>query len=107
MVIKSSKDDKAPAKIMAKPQGVKKCATSLDHVATEVDIPLPKGSVLTTVWGIELSHEDIGHALQFLEFCAAFGKVIYTCIFHLKVQPPNVLFKICSLIGLFLILRLK
>lgn len=35
-------------------------------------IPLPQGTELTSVSGIELPPEDAGHALQFLEFCAAF-----------------------------------
>lgn len=39
-----------------------------------VDVPLPQGTKLTTVTGIELPPEDVGDALQFLEFCAAFGK---------------------------------
>ncbi|KAG5521592.1 hypothetical protein RHGRI_033972 [Rhododendron griersonianum] len=35
-------------------------------------IPLPQGTELTSVSGIELPLEDAVHALQFLEFCAAF-----------------------------------
>lgn len=35
-------------------------------------IPLPQGTELTSVSGIEIPPEDAGHALQFLEFCAAF-----------------------------------
>lgn len=38
-------------------------------------IPLPEGIGLTAVAGADLPQEDIGDALQFLEFCAAFGKV--------------------------------
>ncbi|CAN0928916.1 Cell division cycle-associated 7-like protein [Linum grandiflorum] len=38
------------------------------------EIPLPQGSGLTRVAGAELSPEDVGHALQFLEFCKAFGE---------------------------------
>ena len=41
----------------------------------EDDIPLPSGTCLTTVAGIQLPHEDVGHALQFFEFCAAFSEV--------------------------------
>nr|GMD49426.1 uncharacterized protein LOC109168561 isoform X2 [Ipomoea batatas] len=39
-------------------------------------IPLPEGIGLTAVAGADLPQEDIGDALQFLEFCAAFGKVL-------------------------------
>lgn len=42
-------------------------------------VSLPLGSRLTTVAELELTTEDVGHALQFLEFCAAFGKV---CVCH-------------------------
>ncbi|KAL6961041.1 hypothetical protein U1Q18_038804 [Sarracenia purpurea var. burkii] len=38
-------------------------------------IPLPQGTELTTVAGINLPPEAVGHALQFLEFCAAFEEV--------------------------------
>ncbi|XP_063948900.1 uncharacterized protein LOC108221034 isoform X2 [Daucus carota subsp. sativus] len=38
------------------------------------DIPLPHGTELITIGDLELPPEDVGNALQFLEFCAAFGK---------------------------------
>ncbi|CAN0906973.1 hypothetical protein LINGRAHAP2_LOCUS24544 [Linum grandiflorum] len=38
------------------------------------EILLPQGSGLTRVAGVELSPEDVGHALHFLEFCKAFGE---------------------------------
>ncbi|CAN1241159.1 Cell division cycle-associated 7-like protein [Linum perenne] len=38
------------------------------------EIPLPQGSCLTEVAGVELCPEDVGPALQFLEFCNAFGQ---------------------------------
>ncbi|KAH7856990.1 hypothetical protein Vadar_007725 [Vaccinium darrowii] len=37
---------------------------------------LPQGIQLTHVANIELPAEDIGHALQFLEFCEAFAEVL-------------------------------
>ncbi|KAH7858188.1 hypothetical protein Vadar_021056 [Vaccinium darrowii] len=37
---------------------------------------LPRGIQLTHVANIELPAEDIGHALQFLEFCEAFAEVL-------------------------------
>ncbi|XP_024037214.1 uncharacterized protein LOC18039540 isoform X3 [Citrus clementina] len=48
-------------------RGVNKCIT---------EVPLPRSATLTTVAGAEIPPEDVGHALQFLEFCAAFGKVL-------------------------------
>ncbi|XP_074376183.1 uncharacterized protein LOC141717863 isoform X2 [Apium graveolens] len=41
-----------------------------------VDIPLPQGMELTTIGEVELPPEDVGNALQFLEFCATFGKTL-------------------------------
>ncbi|KAK3035233.1 hypothetical protein RJ639_033867 [Escallonia herrerae] len=38
--------------------------------------PIPQGTELTAVAGIDLPLEDVGNALQFLEFCAAFGKIL-------------------------------
>ncbi|KAK1357518.1 Zinc-finger domain of monoamine-oxidase A repressor R1 [Heracleum sosnowskyi] len=40
------------------------------------DIPLPHGTELITIGDVELPPEDVGNALQFLEFCAAFGKTL-------------------------------
>lgn len=47
---------------------------SVNKCITEV--LLPQSATLTTVAGAEIPPEDVGHALQFLEFCAAFGKVL-------------------------------
>lgn len=41
----------------------------------DMDIQLPQGTNLITVAGVDLPPKDVGHALQFLEFCAAFGEV--------------------------------
>ena len=46
--------------------------------AFDVDVQFPQDTWLTTVTGIELPPEDVGDALQFLEFCAAFGKDLIT-----------------------------
>lgn len=54
---------------------IKKGATETLNKNFAAHIQLPQGASLTTVAGIELNSEDVGHALQFLEFCAAFGKV--------------------------------
>ncbi|XP_057809572.1 uncharacterized protein LOC131023930 [Salvia miltiorrhiza] len=51
------------------------------------DIPMPLGTELNNVAGIDVSTEDVGNALQFLEFCAAFGKILEVK----KGQPEHVL----------------
>lgn len=60
---------------VAKSHKVRKHSMKFQLKEFDVDVPLPQGISLTTIAGIELSPEDVGHALQFLEFCAAFGKV--------------------------------
>ncbi|KAK4416513.1 Cell division cycle-associated 7-like protein [Sesamum alatum] len=51
------------------------------------DIPLPVGTELTSVAGIDVRAEDVGNALQFLEFCSVFGKILDVR----KGQPEYVL----------------
>ncbi|XP_057973454.1 uncharacterized protein LOC131160792 isoform X2 [Malania oleifera] len=53
----------------------------------EFGIPLPQSADLTVVAGIELPADDVGDALQFLEFCAAFGKILDVK----KGQPESIL----------------
>ncbi|KAF2299501.1 hypothetical protein GH714_032277 [Hevea brasiliensis] len=50
----------------------------VEHHSKQIDekIPLPSATCLTTVAGIELPNEDVGDALQFFEFCAAFSEVL-------------------------------
>ncbi|XP_042490214.1 uncharacterized protein LOC122070158 [Macadamia integrifolia] len=72
-------------KRVIKTQNVAKNATTTHN--SDVDIQLPQGADLTTVAGIDLDAEDVGHALQFLEFCAAFGKVLNLK----KGQPESIL----------------
>ncbi|KAL5080444.1 hypothetical protein RYX36_008865 [Vicia faba] len=40
------------------------------------EIPLPLGTEMTKILDIEFALEDVGNALQFLEFCRVFGKVL-------------------------------
>nr|XP_043617880.1 uncharacterized protein LOC122589631 [Erigeron canadensis] len=42
----------------------------------EAVIPLPTGSELVTIAGVDLPKEDAGNALQLLEFCSTFGKIL-------------------------------
>lgn len=40
----------------------------------QAEIPLPVGIDLKSMAGVDVQREDVGNALQFLEFCAVFGK---------------------------------
>lgn len=68
---KTKVHDKPPAKSREN----KKCSVNIQNKEFGASVPFPPGSRLTTVADIELTTDDVGHALQFLEFCAAFGKV--------------------------------
>ncbi|XP_047333780.1 uncharacterized protein LOC124937542 [Impatiens glandulifera] len=46
------------------------------ELKVDAEIPLPGGSEIKTVLSIELQPEEIGPALQFLEFCRTFGEII-------------------------------
>ncbi|GAB4827411.1 hypothetical protein Ancab_034296 [Ancistrocladus abbreviatus] len=50
-------------------------------------ITLPQGKLIINMAAISLPPEDVGHALQFLEFCATFGEVLSVN----KGQPESVL----------------
>ncbi|XP_073018598.1 uncharacterized protein [Primulina eburnea] len=52
-----------------------------------IEIPLPMGSDLLSVAGIDVCAEDVGEALQFLEFCAVFAKILEVK----KGQPESIL----------------
>lgn len=58
-----------------KSRKVKRCTMELQNIEFDADIQLPKGTCLTAIAGVELLPEEVGDALQFLEFCAAFGEV--------------------------------
>ncbi|KAD4888407.1 hypothetical protein R6Q59_034566 [Mikania micrantha] len=51
---------------------VKQNTSNLFHAV----IPLPAGTELVTVAGIDVPKEDVGNALQLLEFCCTFGKIL-------------------------------
>lgn len=76
---KTSEDAKCNKKVKDKPlvksQENMKCTVNIQNKEYGACVPLPPGSRLTTIADIEITTEDVGHALQFLEFCAAFGKV--------------------------------
>lgn len=55
--------------------------------AVENEIVLPRGTPVTNVAGADLENEDVGHALQFYEFCRCFAE-----FFHIrKGQPEKIL----------------
>lgn len=62
---------------VAKSQKVKKQRVKFQPEEFGNGVPLPQATSLTAVAGVELSPKDVGHALQFVEFCAAFGKVTF------------------------------
>lgn len=55
---------------------VEECTINVLNKEVGPELPLPQGTPLTSVLGIELPPEDAGNALQFLEFCSAFGEVL-------------------------------
>ncbi|XP_077221173.1 uncharacterized protein LOC143854918 isoform X3 [Tasmannia lanceolata] len=55
-----------------------------NYLKVNSGIKLPQGNVLPNVAGIELYADDVGPALQFLEFCSAFGKAL-----NLKKGEPE------------------
>ncbi|KAM4114633.1 hypothetical protein ACJW30_04G083400 [Castanea mollissima] len=44
--------------------------------ANRIEIPLPQGIEVNSVAAIDIQADDVGHALQFLEFCEAFRQVL-------------------------------
>ncbi|KAJ1412779.1 Zinc-finger domain of monoamine-oxidase A repressor R1 [Sesbania bispinosa] len=53
---------------------VKKCSADSKREKIQEEIPLPPGIELTKILDIDFPPEDVGNALQFLEFCRVFGK---------------------------------
>lgn len=49
-------------------------------VSNDAKIQLPQGLRLTMIEDIQLGPEDVGHALQFLEFCATFGQASFNLV---------------------------
>ncbi|KAK6152892.1 hypothetical protein DH2020_012531 [Rehmannia glutinosa] len=71
------------------------------------DIPLPLGLELNSVAGIDVRTEEVGNALQFLEFCTVFGKA---SDFIYNVTANVLLFLLASIpynIALYEILEMK
>ena len=60
-------------------QKVGECALRPDTKIIKEEITLPPVTELTDILGVEFQPEDVGNALQFLEFCRVFGKV---CVYY-------------------------
>lgn len=43
--------------------------------ALKAEIVVPRGTLVTCVAGVEMQPEDVGAAIQFLEFCRSFGEI--------------------------------
>ncbi|XP_021887955.1 uncharacterized protein LOC110807212 isoform X2 [Carica papaya] len=69
------KNDNLEAKLKGVPK-LKKHAVELKNKEFDTDIQLPQGATSVTIGGVDVPPEDVGDALQFLEFCAAFGEVL-------------------------------
>ncbi|KAF7136095.1 hypothetical protein RHSIM_Rhsim08G0079400 [Rhododendron simsii] len=80
---KKSKDHKD-----SRPYKVEADALKLQNNDIDDDIPLPQGAEVTTVAGVDLPAEDVGYALQFLEFCTAFNEIL-----DLKQGEPSKLLR--------------
>ncbi|KAK9277889.1 hypothetical protein L1049_027446 [Liquidambar formosana] len=57
-------------------QKCEKHTVEVQEKVSVVEIPMPLGIELNNVAAIDMSTEDVGYALQFLEFCKAFEKVL-------------------------------
>ncbi|MBA0744576.1 hypothetical protein Gogos_007191 [Gossypium gossypioides] len=55
---------------------LKKKNVKAKNKASDAEIVLPQGTSLNHINGIDLPVKDVGHALQFLEFCEVFGEVL-------------------------------
>ncbi|MBA0690019.1 hypothetical protein Goari_007717 [Gossypium aridum] len=55
---------------------LKKQNVKAKNEASDAEIVLPQGTSLNHIDGIDLPVKDVGHALQFLEFCEVFGEVL-------------------------------
>lgn len=66
----------------AQPLNVDKCVVSPMTSKIEEEIHLPLGTNVTKILDMELPPQDVGNALQFLEFCLVFGEV---CLYYDKI----------------------
>ncbi|KAL5197232.1 hypothetical protein ABZP36_000744 [Zizania latifolia] len=67
-----------------------------ENPATPKIVVLPRGTPVTSVAGAELEPEDVGPALQFIEFCSTFSEIFQVR----KGQPEKILHDIAGGRGL-------
>ncbi|GAV75644.1 zf-4CXXC_R1 domain-containing protein [Cephalotus follicularis] len=77
-VFNGIKSDNARVKLKAPIESciVKKCSVKPQTLELHAAVQLPMGTLLSSIAGFELRPKDVGDALQFLEFCAAFAEVL-------------------------------
>jgi hypothetical protein len=93
----------------AKPKKVRMpwCTMNIENTEFDADIPMPQGASLASIADVELHPEDVGHALQFLEFCASFGKVNLTLVLlRPKLKSVNLLIDCRIFVCLLIIYQL-
>jgi hypothetical protein len=93
----------------AKPKKVRMpwCTMNIENTEFDADIPMPQGASLASIADIELHPEDVGHALQFLEFCASFGKVnLNLVLLRPKLKSVNLLIDCRIFVCLLIIYQL-
>ncbi|XP_048537542.1 uncharacterized protein LOC125516109 isoform X2 [Triticum urartu] len=59
--------------LVKRPKGNLRRIESTDALKDEIVIP--RGTLVTCVAGVEMQPEDVGAAIQFLEFCRSFGEI--------------------------------
>ena len=86
-MLDAKKLDYAGAQLLLPVESYKGQTKGLELLNKDIDanITLPEGTELTSVAGIDLPPEDVGHALEFLEFCSAFGKVSHLLYMIVKI----------------------
>ena len=67
-------------KPISKSPNCKKKNVKVKSKASDAEVLLPQGILLNCIADIDLPVEDVGHALQFLEFCEAFGEVNFLSV---------------------------
>ncbi|OMO94641.1 hypothetical protein COLO4_16236 [Corchorus olitorius] len=72
----NNSDSVAQNKPTSKSPNHKKKYVKVKSKASDAETQLPQGISLDRIAAIDLPVEDVGHALQFLEFCEAFGEVL-------------------------------
>ncbi|XP_044411787.1 uncharacterized protein [Triticum aestivum] len=63
--------------LVKRPKGNLRRIESTDALKDEIVIP--RGTLVTCVAGVEMQPEDVGAAIQFLEFCRSFGERNMSC----------------------------